>query len=191
MLMFCFSTFYIFCCVIFFSHLFTKKLQLHMHFKQFPLKVNRYNSCCIFLSEWSSAILKYLKTYDSGKPNDWRHMIASSCNEEVDSLLPKSKCVRECKYGLCKKLCQPCTSVPSTQKTMREWKTDIALKPDKEELCDAVASPCCQHWRAHETQGLILSQTGNSLHNPGNKQERTAAQFDWAMNGRCRYKAPL
>lgn len=70
-------------------------------------------------------------------------------------------------------------------------KTDIVLKYKKEELCNADASSHCQHWRAHKTQGCILSQTGNSLHNPGNKQERTAVQFDWAVNSRCRYKAPL
>lgn len=68
---------------------------------------------------------------------------------------------------------------------------DIVLKFKKEELCNADVSPRCQRRRAHKTQGLILSQTGNSLHNPGNKQERTAVQFDWAVNGRCRYKAPL
>lgn len=95
-----------------------------MHFKQFPLKVNRYNSCCLFLSERSPAILKYLKTCDSGKPNDWRHMNVTSCNEEVDSLLPKSKCVRERKYGLCKKNVSAlyiCSEYRENNAGMKNW----------------------------------------------------------------------
>lgn len=65
-----------------------------------------------------------------------------------------------------------------TQKTMLSC-TNIVLKFKKEELCSAGISPRCQHWLAHKTRGFILSQTGNSLHNPGNKQEKIAVQFDW------------
>lgn len=129
--------------------------------------------------------------YASGTVPKWpAAALNASLWNEVDTQLTESKCVEQCKYGLCRKgvsLVHLFQLHPKQCRNENRYWTET----EKARLWNTVGSPRCRHWHAHKTQGLILSQTGNSLHNPGNKQERTAVQFDWPVNGRCRYKAPL
>lgn len=119
-----------------------------------------------------------------------------------------SKQVKPCKYGLCKIVCQPCVSVCSNtsgaekKKKQRTNEKRVLNSNSKKRSCRI--SPLVYRAVLHKKkmkkenrerrkkmQSLILSQTGNSLSRPGNKQRRTAVQHDWPVNGRRRYKAAL